>query len=106
MNGSRNSWRLQSVGGAQRLEVSEPSGDDLFFDKDRLVIDTRAGQRRITRVRKNGQVMGYTNLLPYLTNNPTWFQLKKGINTFEAVPNAGGAYSFNSLIFNPQNWGI
>lgn len=92
--------------GARLGASNSPSG--LFATNDRLVIDTRAGRRRITRLRGETATPASLNLLPYVLASPTWHLLNPGLTRFQIGPGGTSGIKFDILrwYFFPQYWGI
>lgn len=90
--GPQSFWVLSKGNQKMRFDAS-------FTAEDTLWIDTRPGQREITRMRNGVE----TSLLHTLSANSVWLMLRGGTNTFTG---SGTAFEWGSIKYTPLYWGV
>lgn len=93
---SASSWALFSGGNSTKPKM-QINYD--FKDGDKLMIDTREGQRSIKRTRGVSTI----NLLYALSTDSVWAELHPGITTFWP---SSSRFNWGKVIFTARYWGI
>lgn len=73
--------------------------DYAFLSGDKLMVDTRKGQRSIKRTRAGAT----TNLIYTLSSDSIWVELHPGTNNFWT---SSTAFDWGKVVFTPQYWGV
>jgi hypothetical protein len=94
VNGSKWVLYTQGPGAGAKMEL-----DYAFLSGDKIMVDTRDGQRSI-KVLRGGVT---TNLIYTLSSDSIWVQLHPGDNTFWPSTNV---FTWGKVNFTPQYWGV
>lgn len=74
-----------------------------FAENWTIEIDTESSPKTVKAIKPDGSVI---NLLKYVSNNPTWFTLKKGNNAFGYTVDSGLFYAEMSIVFRNHYLGV